>query len=246
LKNQRSAFNGQPEIVFPFICRFSKRIPGNCRGDPDLGELSRAAGRPWGKGRDKLINKTQRRSLRLPHYDYSQAGAYFVTVCTNGRKCLLGEVADNEMRLNGWGKIVQEEWLRTETVRPNVKLDAFIIMPNHLHGIIHLTNVGATRRVAPTGKEKICGPKMGSLGAILGQFKSVTAKRIKASRRNSGVSVWQRNYYEHVIRNENELHLIREYILNNPAKWAFDKENPGASRQRGPQKEIEEILGGLP
>jgi len=189
-----------------------------------------------------LKNRTHRRSLRLADYDYTQTGAYFVTVCTDGRKCLLGEVADNEMRLNGWGKIVQEEWLRTETVRPNVKLDAFIIMPNHLHGIIHLTNVGATRRVAPTGKEKICGPKMGSLGAILGQFKSVTAKRIKAGPRNSGVSVWQRNYYEHVIRGEDELEKIREYIVYNPQKWPSDRENPEVSNNRSDHRDEMEIV----
>jgi len=179
-----------------------------------------------------LINKTHRRSLRLPHYNYSQVGAYFVTVCTNGRECLLGDIINGEMKLNGWGKIVREEWLRTETVRPNVKLDTFIIRPNLLHVIIHLTNVGATRRVAPTGKEEVCGPKAGSLGAILGQFKSVTTKRTQAGGRNSDISVWQRNYYERVIRDEDELEKIREYIVYNPQKWPTDRENPKVLNRR--------------
>jgi len=168
-----------------------------------------------------------------------------VTVCTNARKCLFGEISDNQMTLNGWGKIVRDEWLRTESVRPNVKLDSFIIMPNHLHGIIHLAHVGATRRVAPTGKEKPDGPKAGSLGSILGQFKSVTIKRIKAENRNTGISVWQRNYYERVIRDESELEKIREYIVYNPQKWLTDRENPEVlNRRPGYRDEIEIVLGG--
>jgi len=189
-----------------------------------------------------LINRTHRRSRRLPHYNYSQVGAYFVTVCTNGRECLLGDIINGEMKLNGWGKIVREEWLRTETVRPNVKLGTFIIMPNHLHGIIHLTNVGTTRRVAPTGKEEVCGPKAGSLGAILGQFKSVTTKRTQAGGRNSDISVWQRNYYERVIRDEDELEKIREYIVYNPQKWPTDRENPKVLNRRPDYRDEMDII----
>ena len=165
-----------------------------------------------------------------------------MTICTNGRKCLFGEIADSEVRLNGWGKIVREEWLRTETVRPDVKLDAFIIMPNHLHGIMHLTNAGATRRVAPTGKGQFFDPKAGSLGAILGQFKSITTKRIKAERRNSCISVWQRNYYEHVIGDEGELEKIREYIVYNPQKWPTDRENPEVLNRHPDYKDEMEII----
>jgi REP element-mobilizing transposase RayT len=114
------------------------------------------------------MKESQRRSIRLPDYDYSREGGYFVTVCTNRRECLFGEIAGSEMRLNGWGKIVREEWLRTETVRPDVKLDAFIIMPNHLHGIMHLTNVGATRRVAPTKAYQVLSKPRGGAGKIFG------------------------------------------------------------------------------
>ena len=167
-----------------------------------------------------------------------------MTVCTNGRECLLGDIINGEMKLNGWGKIVREEWLGTETVRPNVKLDTFIIMPNHLHGIIHLTNVGATRRVAPTARKRPCGPAAGSVGAILGQFKSITTKRINKGCPNAGISIWQRNFYDHVIRGEEELEKIREYIVYNPEKWTTDWENPGVADSRPDHMdEMEIILG---
>ena len=172
-----------------------------------------------------------RRTLRLPGYDYTQAGAYFVTVVARNRECLFGEVVDGEMRLNALGEIVRDEWLQSPTVRPDVDLDVFLVMPNHLHGIIVLTNhtVGATRRVAPTpGRPR--GPIPGSIGAIVGQFKSAVTKRINAARGASGALLWQRNYYEHVIRTEDELNRIGQYILDNPACWAEDPENPVAER----------------
>jgi putative transposase len=160
-----------------------------------------------------------RRSIRLAEYDYADAGAYFVTVCANGRECLFGEITDGVMVLNGFGVIVREEWLRTSEIRKEIILDEFVVMPNH--GIIVITNdVGATQRVAPTG------PVSGSVGAIIGQFKSAVTKRINQIRDNPGVPVWQRNYFERVIRNDRELTAIREYIVNNPVKWAMDRENP--------------------
>jgi len=178
----------------------------------------------------------------LAGYDYGQAGAYFITVCVQGRKCLFGEIVDGEMRLNDQGKIIQEEWLRTGIVRPNVELDVFIIMPNHLHGIINLLNVGATRRVAPTAMRRPRGPMAGSLGAILGQFKSITTKRIKKHGYNYSSQIWQRNYYEHVIRNEDELEKIREYIVYNPSKWATDPENPETAQSRRDHRDEMEII----
>lgn len=117
-------------------------------------------------------DKHHRRSIRLHGYDYAQAGAYFVTICTQNRECLFGDIEDGEMRLNDYGRVVEEEWLRTATIRREVELDAFIVMPNHVHGIIVINaerrsqaNVGATRRVAPTPRPK--GPAPNSLGAIL-------------------------------------------------------------------------------
>lgn len=101
-------------------------------------------------------DKHHRRSIRLHGYDYAQAGAYFVTICTQNRECLFGDIEDGEMRLNDYGRVVEEEWLRTATIRREVELDAFIVMPNHVHGIIVINaerrsqaNVGATRWVAP-------------------------------------------------------------------------------------------------
>ncbi len=124
-----------------------------------------------------------RRSIRLPGYDYTQPGAYFITLVTHDRMPLFGEIVGGEMRLNEYGKIVRAEWFRTAIVRPYVVLypNEFVVMPNHVHGIIWIVNadnVGATRRVAPTTRPH--GPDSGSIGAIIGQFKSVTTKRINA------------------------------------------------------------------
>jgi putative transposase len=182
-----------------------------------------------------------RHSIRLKGYDYTQSGAYFVTLCTYQREEIFGEVAEGEMRLNPLGEIVREEWLKTTGIRSNVELheDEFVIMPNHIHGIIWIvetvgvtrtsvesTSVGATRRVAPTKEPHTL--VSGSLGAILGQFKSITAKRINALRGTSGVSVWQRNFYEHIIRDENELKIIWDYIYTNPLRWQEDQLHPAA------------------
>ncbi|MBN2030017.1 transposase [bacterium] len=163
-----------------------------------------------------------RRSMRLQGYDYSKAGGYFITICTYKRKCLFGEIMD--------GKMVKSEWLKISRIRENITLDEFIIMPNHLHGIIIISesdkmihHVGAIRRIAPTNNIKNpIGPKPGSIGAIMGQFKSITTKHINKIRNTQRTPVWQRNYYEHIIRDENELNQIREYILSNPMKWSED------------------------
>jgi REP element-mobilizing transposase RayT len=183
----------------------------------------------------------RRRSIRLKNYDYTQAGGYFITICAHDWECIFGEIADGTMRKNQYGAIIQEEWLRTPKIRPEIMLDAFIVMPNHFHGVIIINEaVGATRRVAPTEEDEMdCssiehgrprGPAQGSLGAIIGQLKSVAAKRINRFRGTPGAMVWQRNYYEHVIRNDKDLDEIREYIVNNPARWAEDENN----RQRRP------------
>ena len=180
--------------------------------------------------------KHHRRSIRLQGYDYTQAGAYFTTVCTYQRQLLFGEVVDGEMQLSQFGHIVQAEWLRTAIVRPNVELDEFIIMPNHIHGIIVLTDPPmathrATHRVAPTAgcdasKERLIGPRSGSIGAILGQFKSIVSKRINVIRKATDTPIWQRDYHDHIIRDERALNNIRQYIAENPLRWADDPENP--------------------
>ena len=164
----------------------------------------------------------RRRSTRLRGYDYSQSGAYFVTVCVQNRQSVLGKVTHWRMMLSGAGRMVEEEWLKTPAVRPQVQLDEFVVMPNHFHGIIMIRNeptiVGATRRVAPTG------PTAGSVGAMMAQFKSIATKRMRALGHSS--FAWQRNYYEHIVRDEDSLNRIREYILTNPLRWDLDRENP--------------------
>jgi len=167
-----------------------------------------------------------RRSIRLRGYDYSQAGAYFVTICTNNRECLFGEVVDGEMRWNDAGRMVNKCWYEIPAHFPHVELDAFVVMPNHVHGIIVVgapfmaphdsgaMNQGAMNR-APT------------LGGMVRSFKAVATRRL----RQAGCSAfaWQRNYYEHIIRNEESLDRIRRYIADNPARWSFDRENPAAT-----------------
>ena len=133
------------------------------------------------------------------------------------------------LRLSPIGEIVTHEWTRTPTVRRHVDLDAFVVMPNHVHAILVLAEgVGATRRVAPTSWPR--GAVTGSLGAIIGQFKSDASRRINATRDTPGRPVWQRGYDEHVIRDEAELHRIRAHIANNPLRWALDRENPAVAR----------------
>jgi len=175
-----------------------------------------------------------RHSIRLSGCDYAGKGGYFLTLCTCERVCLFGNVVDGAMRVNTFGEIVRQEWWRTAWIRPGVSLypDEFVVMPNHLHGIIWIlaspkTAVPTRRRGDPLGRP---GPHSGSIGAIVGQFKSQASKRINEHRGMPGAAVWQRNYYEHIIRGGESLNRIRRYIADNPARWAFDRENPHAVR----------------
>ena len=154
------------------------------------------------------FKRRNRRSIRLPGYDYTRPGIYFLKLCTQNRECVFGEVREGEMHLNPAGEIVKEEWLNTARVRPHITLDAFVVMPNHIHGII-------TR-----------GPVSGSVGAIIGQFKSITTKCLRALKNPFEGAIWQRNYYEHIVRHEDALRRIRGYIVLNPQKWKKDRENP--------------------
>jgi len=181
-----------------------------------------------------------RHSIRLQGYDYTQPGAYFVTICTHGRAPLFGAVVDGEMRLNTYGRIVHDEWFKTAQLRPYVVLyeDEFVVMPNHIHGIIWIVdNVGATRRVAPTDNLPN-GPVPGSIGAIVGQFKSAVTRRINQRRGAPGARVWQRNYYEHIIRTERALNAIRRYIIENPLRWHLDRYNLHAT---GPDPQARDL-----
>ena len=173
------------------------------------------------------IRFCRRNSLRLKGYDYTQDGLYFVTLVTQGRVSLFGEVLNGAIILNRYGEIVQQEWERISMVRPTIELGAFVIMPNHLHGILFFQENGAytvraTRRVAPTAITL----QSGSLGAVMGQFKSIVTKRINTVRGTPGIPVWQRNYYDHILRNQADLELTWQYIQANPAQWDQDEENP--------------------
>lgn len=168
-----------------------------------------------------------RRSIRLKGYDYTAAGAYFVTNVTHQRECLFGEMVDGEMRLNPLGEIAAWAWEWLAQQYPYVDLDAWVVMPNHIHGIL-VMDVGA--RPSPSVGARRDAPlpiiKRKPLGQLIGAFKTVSAKRINEHRATPGHPVWQRNYYEHIIRNEAALGRIRAYIHNNPAQWALDNDNP--------------------
>ena len=195
-----------------------------------------------------------RRSIRLRGYDYSSAGAYFVTICTQGREYLFGDIVDGAMYLNGAGQMVAEWWSKLPDKFPGVMLDEYVIMPNHFHGIIVITGtVGAPPCGCP-GSPAPCGcpslhttSKSGrphgagsngrphgaapTVGDIMDWFKTMTTNAYIAGVKQSGWPpfpgrLWQRNYYERIIRDDGELSGIREYIRLNPVKWADDNENP--------------------
>lgn len=162
--------------------------------------------------------KHHRRSIRLKDYDYACPGAYFVTICTFQRESILGEVIDDRVQLSEMGSIVQWGW-KSLPEHYNVQLDGWIVMPNHVHGIIILPDlktekVRAGLRPAPT--------KIHGLPEIVRSLKSFSSRKINELRDSPGVPVWQRNYYEHVIRNERSLNEIRWYIKHNPSRWMED------------------------
>ena len=180
---------------------------------------------------DELFkNKYRVASTRLAEWDYSWPGLYYVTICTKDRFCYLGEIKNGLVYLSEIGNIVFAEWLRTPMVRPNVILDDFIIMPNHIHGIIGikedndfgLTNRRDTaRHVSTVRKFGYLQPK--SLSSIVGSIKSAVTNHCH---KNNLYFQWQRNYYEHIIRDEEDYARIKEYIALNPIRWEIDRNNP--------------------
>lgn len=171
----------------------------------------------------------RRRSIRLRAYDYTRAGAYFITIVSFQRQCLFGKIIDAEMVLSTGGSIAVDEWRATAWIRPDVDLDAFVIMPNHVHGIVIIADMGdrGARPCAPT-EHGFGDIGRYSLGSLVRSYKAAVTRRIRVLDEMPERRVWQRNYYERVIRNERELHAIRRYIEDNPLKWAFDEENPDA------------------
>ncbi len=215
----------------------------------------------------KTSTLQNRRSIRLQGYDYSQAGAYFMTICTQNRKCRFGDIVDGKMRLNDAGRMIQTVWDELPRRDANIDLDIFIVMPNHIHGILvfhgrgescirpgpessddhsagdcravhgksgncHAGGYHAGGYHAGDHKDRPYGTLPGMVGRIVQAFKSITTHEyIQGVKQNGWPSfsgkLWQRNYWEHIVRNETELNRIREYIHNNLGKWELDKLNPG-------------------
>ncbi len=164
--------------------------------------------------------KHHRQSIRLKGYDYSNDGAYFVTICVANRECLFGCICEGKMQLNKIGEIVHSWWNLMNQKYMNIELDDFIIMPNHLHGIIMINNQIGSRGEVTSPLQPV------SLGKIIAYFKYQSTKHINSIRKTPGQKIWQRNYYERIIRNENEYYHIQKYISENSLKWNIDKENP--------------------
>jgi putative transposase len=199
-------------------------------------------------------NKYRIESARCQNWDYTSNGYYFVTICTQNREYFFGDVIAGQMQLSPIGKIVAEEWQKTAQIRSYIELDEWVIMPNHLHGIIIIKNQSPPplvetplvetfhRNVSLSHREEEetfhreeeetfhrnvstksrLKPK--SLGSILGQIKTVCTKRIWKT--GFDAFEWQERFYDHIIRDDQSLHNIREYIINNPLKWELDKNNP--------------------
>ncbi len=169
-----------------------------------------------------------RRSIRWEGFNYSSRGLYFVTICTHNREPFLSRIEHGQSIHTPQGKIVQSTWLAIPERFPAIELGPFVVMPNHVHGI--LANVGEAGATQEEQKEGAASSAP-TLGDILRAFKSLSAIAINKQFGSSGQAVWQRNYYEHVIRDGREMGIIQRYILENPAKWDSDPENPDAKSQ---------------
>ena len=174
-----------------------------------------------------------RHSIRLKGYDYTQPGAYFITICTKARQCLFGNVVKGEMQLNSLGNIALNCWQTIPAHFSHIELDTFVVMPNHLHGILIITDklVGAQHCCAlnqhiDCNTEQFGKPVPGSIYTVIRSYKGVVSKRINIIWQTKGQSIWQRNFYEHIGREQKSVDNIQQYILNNPQRWADDPENP--------------------
>ena len=188
-----------------------------------------------------------RRTLRLSGYDYSIPGLYYVTICTHKKKCLFGQVTNGEMVLNRVGRIVNDEWIKAGENRDVLELDEWIVMPNHLHGIvtIYKTSPVAIRELPLHGDEMQVVSALNQdiharaayefslqtdirqrrnmiLPKFIGKFKMLTAKRVNRLGETPGKPLWQKSYWDRIIRDEEDLNRIRQYIRNNPSQWEKD------------------------
>jgi REP element-mobilizing transposase RayT len=191
---------------------------------------------PLHDGENRTMSQHRfRKNVRMPEYDYRLPGNYFITICTVERQPFLGSIVGAEVRLSELGRIVEAAWHDIPNHHHGVALDAIVIMPNHVHGIISILSdeggmplsqdvIDAMDRAATQSTFR--GGRKGSLGTIAGSFKSASTRNINRFRGTQGATVWQLNYYEHIIRNERSLEQIRAYIAGNPANWDDDPENP--------------------
>lgn len=156
--------------------------------------------------------------MRLPDYDYTQSGVYFVTICTHRLASRFGRIEDGIMQLNELGELVEGEWQRTADVRQSVEIDLFVVMSNHLHGLICISD---SRNKPAEGSS--ASMRANSLGSIIAQFKSIVTKRSKHLANPVHMPIWKRNYYDHIVRNERSLERICNYIIENLARWSKDR-----------------------
>jgi REP element-mobilizing transposase RayT len=184
-----------------------------------------------------MDERRQRRSIRLPGYDYSAPGAYFVTVCAQDRLCLFGEIVDGQMVPSAAGVMIEKWFLELQNKHGDVRCVAYVVMPNHVHAVILVVDVGADLRVRPALPGIVQWFKTMTTNEYLRGVKTLRWPPIRAR-------LWQRNYYEHVIRNDEELDRILLYIAENPARWAHDSENPGGHGGEGSRTGDSRIIVG--
>jgi REP element-mobilizing transposase RayT len=180
-----------------------------------------------------MNNPHHHHSIRLPDYDYSQNGAYYITICAYQRQSIFGEIKNNEVILSPIGEVIREEWERTPILRSEIELGAYVIMPNHFHAIVHIfENNDSQSRVVAYGytplperpiKTEFRSPSR-TIGSLVRGFKASVTTRVNTQRNTPGFPIWQRNYYESVIRSEEAYAQIEGYILDNPLNWLTDKE----------------------
>ncbi len=176
-----------------------------------------------------------RRSIRLPGYDYGGLGAYYVTICTHRRACLFGTVESDAMRLSAAGRLASQHWEALPQRFPGLTLDAYVVMPNHLHGILVFSaSAGATEQACRAGPQRAATRDAPTVGDVVGAYKSIVTVEYGRMVRSGQLPayrehLWQRNYYEHIIRDDTSLERHRRYITDNPARWALDDENPAGT-----------------
>jgi putative transposase len=185
-------------------------------------------------------SKHHRQSIRLKGHDYSADGMYFITICAYQRNCLFGAIINGVMHQNEYGQIVTEEWLKSADIRQEIGFGEWVVMPNHIHGIVIVDRVEPTNFVGAHGHAPLqdvspqpTSPNQGvalrqpkSLSTFIAGFKMAVTKRINLARNAPGTPVWQRNYYEHIIRNEAAFQTILRYIRNNSQTWESDQLHP--------------------